>query len=210
MMTVRCPRGHESATTDYCDECGARIELGGHDTVEPDPSSMTQLKPPKPPPGEPCPRCQTLRIPGDRYCEVDGYDFEDSAIERAEWLAIVDSDRAFFDRNAVEDLVFPSETTTRTFALRDDTVTIGRRSPRRDIFPTIDLGEPPEDPGVSREHARLERAHDGRYALVDCGSANGTFLNTDRIPIPVDVPIPLADGDTVHVGAWTTITIRNA
>ena len=27
-MTVVCPRGHESQTTDYCDQCGALI-VGG-------------------------------------------------------------------------------------------------------------------------------------------------------------------------------------
>jgi pSer/pThr/pTyr-binding forkhead associated (FHA) protein len=106
-----------------------------------------------------------------------------------------------------DDLVFPADASTRTFTLEGDVISIGRRSHRDGTLPDIDLGEPPEDPGVSREHARLVRIHDDRYSLVDCGSANGTYLNEDRVRLPVDAPVPLADGDRIRLGAWTSIVI---
>ena len=94
-MTNTCPAGHQSDTTDYCSVCGALIEdLGDAASVDPesvdpesvdvdavdvsadapDPSTATQRRAPKPPPGEPCPECKTPRMPEDRYCEVCGHD----------------------------------------------------------------------------------------------------------------------------------------
>jgi pSer/pThr/pTyr-binding forkhead associated (FHA) protein len=57
-------------------------------------------------------------------------------------------------------------------------------------------------------HAVLERQSDGLYVVRDLGSTNGTMLNDDPAPIAPRTPIPLADGDRVRVGAWTTITVR--
>ncbi|KAF0107237.1 MAG: winged helix family two component response transcriptional regulator [Anaerolineaceae bacterium] len=48
---------------------------------------------------------------------------------------------------------------------------------------------------VSREHARLRR--EGRkWFLEDLGSTNGTFLNDERIPRPME----LRDGDQISIG----------
>jgi hypothetical protein len=55
-----------------------------------------------------------------------------------------------------------------------------------------------EDTTVSREHARLEFA-DGRWLLEDLGSANGTFVNGERIPF--GARRPLRHGDRIGVGA---------
>ncbi len=74
--------------------------------------------------------------------------------------------------------------------------------------PDIDLSVPPEDPGVSHQHAVLVQQPDGNWAVVDQNSTNGTTVNGSEEPIQPFVPVPLQDGDRVHVGAWTTITIR--
>jgi pSer/pThr/pTyr-binding forkhead associated (FHA) protein len=58
-------------------------------------------------------------------------------------------------------------------------------------------------------HAVLLAQADGSWAVLDPGSTNGTTINDDPIPIRTNVPIPLADGDRIHLGAWTTITLRN-
>ncbi len=86
---------------------------------------------------------------------------------------------------------------------------IGRRSASRGITPEIDLANPPVDPGVSREHARLLAQPDGSWALVDEGSTNGTYVNGCSQRVPTKAPVPLADGDRVHLGVWTTITLRS-
>ena len=44
--------------------------------------------------------------------------------------------------------------------------------------------------------------------MRDLGSTNGTMVNDDPTPIAPQLAIPLADGDRVRVGAWTTITVR--
>jgi DNA-binding winged helix-turn-helix (wHTH) protein len=49
---------------------------------------------------------------------------------------------------------------------------------------------------VSRQHARIVVAGEGRATLDDLGSKNGTFLNGVKITSPA----PLADGDVIEIG----------
>jgi pSer/pThr/pTyr-binding forkhead associated (FHA) protein len=44
--------------------------------------------------------------------------------------------------------------------------------------------------------------------ITDLGSTNGTTLNDSDDRLPEGEETPLIDGDRIHVGAWTTITIR--
>jgi pSer/pThr/pTyr-binding forkhead associated (FHA) protein len=87
-------------------------------------------------------------------------------------------------------------------------VRIGRGSPSRGVTPEIDLRVAPEDPGVSHTHAVLLARPGGRWVLVDPGSRNGTCLNGSTATIPVNTEVPVGDGDRIHVGVWTTITLR--
>jgi hypothetical protein len=36
----------------------------------------------------------------------------------------------------------------------------------------------------------------------------GTALNYPTARVPVDVPMPLVEGDRIDLGAWTTITLQ--
>ncbi|WP_250640695.1 FHA domain-containing protein [Frankia sp. AiPa1] len=123
------------------------------------------------------------------------------------WVAEIGPDRAFFDRND-DDVDFPDLVTRRQVALAGDRTLIGRRSPRRNVLPEIDLTLPPEDRGVSRVHAFLDHSDDGRLAVTDAGSANGTWIGSDPRPIPPGRTVPLADGDHIYVGSFTRITVR--
>jgi signal transduction histidine kinase len=51
------------------------------------------------------------------------------------------------------------------------------------------------DTEVSRRHAEFRQLEDGRYGLVDVGSANGTFVN--NLPIK---EVPLQSGDQIQIG----------
>ncbi|TDB77384.1 FHA domain-containing protein, partial [Actinomadura sp. KC216] len=104
-------------------------------------------------------------------------------------------------------LKFPPYAPERRIPLAGREVRIGRRSSSQPSPPEIDLREPPEDPGISHVHAVLLAKPDGTWTLVDPGSTNGTCMNGSMDPIPNNVEVPVSEGDRIHVGAWTTITL---
>lgn len=132
---------------------------------------------------------------------------------RTGWVAVVHADVDYYEAaTALGELEaprvpFPRDWPPRTFVLGGDRAWIGRRGRTRGHRPEIDLGGWPFDPGVSRLHAVLLPVTDG-WALLDPGSAGGTALNYPAARVPVDELTPLVDGDRIHVGAWTTITLR--
>ena len=69
----------------------------------------------------------------------------------------------------------------------DDEFVIGRGSDCNLILP---------ERQVSRYHAKILKEN-GRYALQDLDSKNGTHLNGT----PVKGKVPLQDGDEIHLGA---------
>ncbi|HUA72145.1 MAG TPA: FHA domain-containing protein [Solirubrobacteraceae bacterium] len=205
-MSVVCPRGHQSEATDYCDQCGALIASGGTTQVLP---ALEEADTSPAARREPCPACGAARSGDDRYCESCGYDFLSPPQSPSPWEAIVTADRAQFERLAVAGVSFPADYPERRFVLADGENRIGRsRGHPDEPAPEIDLAAAPADPGVSRLHATLERRDDGAIVVRDLGSTNGTMLNDNPAPIAPREAIPLADGDRVHVGAWTTITVR--
>ena len=75
-----CPAGHESASSDFCDNCGMRI--GGATPASaavpasaPLPASASAPSAPSAPAAsaEPCPQCGTART--GQFCEACGFDF---------------------------------------------------------------------------------------------------------------------------------------
>ncbi|MET9392286.1 FHA domain-containing protein [Streptomyces sp. NPDC006624] len=130
------------------------------------------------------------------------------------WTATIGPDREYFmammQRSGPEaaGLNLPAYSPEQQRTLTGNQLTIGRRRHSTGDTPDIDLSVPPEDPGVSHQHAVLVQQPDGSWAVVDQNSTNGTTVNGSEEPIQPFVPVPLQDGDRVHVGAWTTITIR--
>jgi serine/threonine-protein kinase len=129
----------------------------------------------------------------------------------AVWTAVVTADRGYYEHiQAVNEadtqsiMVFPQGALERRIPLSGDDLLIGRHSKSTGVTPEIDLRDPPGDPGVHREHARLRRASDGNWTVVDLGE-NGITVNGRDVP--QGVTVPLEPGDTIHLGAWTKITI---
>lgn len=192
-----CPAGHESVTTDYCDECG--VPMG-------------------PPPQAPlaarhCPACHEPLDADARFCEVCGHDTTKPPPAPATWSVVATADRMWFaevcrrEGPDIAAVTFPQYCPPRTFPLAGAQMTIGRRSRSRGIAPEIDLSGPPLDPGVSTMHAVLLEGPDG-WDLVDVGSRNGTLINESPDPITPNVPVRLAAGDRIKIGAWTVLTVR--
>jgi hypothetical protein len=218
-----CPAGHDSATSDYCDVCGALMQ----GMSNPTPSLATAQGGGK---RDTCPDCGTPQT--GRFCEECGHDFIDGTTAtraphtkivpgRAEtgpwsrnWTAVAVADRAYFDSIVnkggpdADAIDFPAYCPERRFPLVSSQIRIGRRSASRGITPEVDLTGPPQDPGVSHLHALLIAQSDGSWALVDLGSTNGTLINDATEPVERNVLIPLREGDRIHLGAWTTITLH--
>jgi len=74
----------------------------------------------------------------------------------------------------------------------------GRLDAAHGIFPDLDLtGDGGLDMGVSRRHAKIVQ-RGGELFVEDVGSANGTFLNNQRLT-PY-LPYPLEEGDEIQIG----------
>ena len=86
---MKCPNGHESAATDYCDTCGAAMPAQDGqpgDTIavpvlEPDAAPPAEEKP-APPGGQECPNCGTANAADALFCEACGYDFTTGTMPR--------------------------------------------------------------------------------------------------------------------------------
>jgi hypothetical protein len=214
-----CPSGHDSASEDFCDVCGIRIG-----------AATATMPAPAPAAAEACPQCGAAR--SGQFCESCGYDFTKATSGSLEspsglspvapppaatppvtatWTAVVTADRVYFDRVVAPagadapGLSFPAYCPERRFRLSGTEVRVGRRSVSRGIHPEIDLTGPPADPGVSRLHALLVAGPDGSWSVVDPGSENGTLLNGNTVP--ANQAVALHDGDRIHLGAWTALTI---
>jgi FHA domain/zinc-ribbon domain len=226
---VRCPAGHESAATDYCDVCGI--------AMDPDATSLHQAvdapaDAPAAPAGTICPNCQTTNVPDALFCESCGYDFTTGSLPRpvappptaappsvdantapplAEaWVAEVWIDPDWYaDQQSTDPL--PSPGLPDVVPLRHTSVLIGRASRSRGITPDIDLST---DSGVSRRHAQLTT--DGsRWWVEDLGSSNGTYVaetvgTLPKTPVPAGQKKEIPPDGRVYVGAWTRITVRRA
>ena len=128
------------------------------------------------------------------------------------WTAVVAGDRAYFEEVVAAGapdaaaLTYPAYCPERRFRLAGPEMRIGRRSLSQGLEPEIDLTGPPTDPGVSRMHAVLIADDDGSWAVLDPGSENGTFVNGSEIA--TGERVRLRDGDRIHIGAWTLITVH--
>ena len=217
-----CTECHQpSAATDYCDSCGAAMQPGSSALAPP--TIVTAPVPPPAPEAQECASCGAVRY--GRFCEECGHDAAAPVPEKAAgappapsprppaWTAVVRADRAWFEevkaRNGPDagGLEFPQFCPERRFPLTGTQLTIGRRSRSRGVDPEIDLTGPPLDPGVSTLHALLVPADDGGWQVVDLSSTNGTTVGEGTALLTSNTRIPLADGDVIKIGAWTTITV---
>lgn len=114
--------------------------------------------------------------------------------------------------NARTNLILGIESEVRSLTFDAGAITelvMGRMDPNSGAAPEVDLTSyEAADKGVSRRHASIIRK-DGSLYLVDMTSANGTFLNGQKL-VPLQ-PRVLRDGDDIRLGHLTIrITFERA
>ena len=207
-----CPHCGAAKSGRFCESCGFDFDAGGdagrrERTIEgviipppgTGPAAPTE-PPPPPPPAAPVP-ATAEPVPASAAAALP-----------VVWTAVVASDHDYFQDVVAAggpdsaSLTFPDYCPERRFRLAGPEMRIGRRSASQGLEPEIDLTGPPTDPGVSRMHAALLAEPAGSWTISDPGSENGTLVNGTEIA--AGVRVPLHDGDRIHLGAWTAITIR--
>ncbi len=114
--------------------------------------------------------------------------------------------------NARTNLILGVEGAVRTMifdATEIEQIVFGRVDPKTGEAPEINLSDHEAlEKGVSRRHAAIVR-QEGSLYLKDMGSANGTFLNGQKL-VP-NQPRVLRDGDDIRLGHLTVrITFEKA
>jgi serine/threonine protein kinase len=83
-------------------------------------------------------------------------------------------------------------------AITQTSITLGRRDPKRDVHPDIDLSKLDPRMTISRQHARI-RFEDQAFTIEDLKSRNHTRLG-DTVLTPLQ-PVVLQHGDTIILGS---------
>jgi len=235
-MTVNCPSGHPSTSTDYCDVCGLPIGAAATPAAAAVPAPAVAAPgpaatPAPAPAGQSCPNCQEPASADALFCENCGYDFTTGTMPRAaspldlssagppppappaavaEWVVERWVDPDWYAVQQSDDPC-PSPGLPTVIPLTEKSLLIGRPSRSRNIHPEIDCGD---DTGVSRRQAQLTT--DGqRWWVEDLQSSNGTYVASAAGPLPEDPIIPgqrqeLNPDDRIYVGAWTRLVVRKA
>lgn len=152
-----------------------------------------------------CPVCNHEEYEGALYCSECGAPLyqvptttQNLKVEGG-WPPMDSSYRG--KANAVESQVvlFLVESGQRVFLDGQGEWTLGRLASGQAVVPDIDLTSyHAYEQGVSRLHASLRVDEQGRIAITDLGSSNGTRVN--GIKILPNTPHPLQHGDMVALG----------
>ena len=160
-------------SSQYCDECGAALELAAKDEIEPPMEPVFQSS-----------NATSVGVPAmeEDAPDTDSFEKEKQSVNGAHATLIIER----------------GESVGTEFTLSSDESNIGRWDADNGIFPDVDLDAHDPEAKVSRRHARIRR-DSGKYVIEDLGSTNGTFVNRGRRLIPGNAHL-LNDGDEIIVG----------
>lgn len=154
-----------------------------------------------------CPYCGHQNIEGTLFCDSCGFSLVGNAGEEVSTRQL-DEDSSEFsvksgwgtatfqDRNQV--IIHIRDASEPIIVHPETELLLGRSDSESGITPELDLSPHGAlEMGVSRVHAALRRGEDV-LSIVDLDSANGTFLNGQRLA--PHQPRLLRDGDEVRLG----------
>jgi hypothetical protein len=215
-MAATCPAGHESATDDYCDTCGAPIgaataseaanegEAAGAVAGDGAATAEGQAEAPD---EATCPGCGEPVV--GRFCESCGFDVEKGQPAAPPPVSLqLGADRAHWERMVGEgEPAFPAAVPALSFELAGDRLVLGRVRAGPPVDVDLALTGSAADPAVSHQQCVFER--DGAtWTVRDLGSANGTWINDAEEPLADGDTHALVPGDRILMGAWTSLTVQ--
>lgn len=219
MSNYQCPKGHISTESDYCSECGAKIQGSSNIVV----NTLEQILSPVPNSKNTiiCPSCSAPHdSTSGHFCEICGYNFNtgtqgvppipDKDVTGKDVINHVSTTHNYLEVTITIDPSLrspesPEPPNQPPIILRLDKESnlIGRLSVARGINPEVALNF---DSAISHRHALINRQIDGTFTLRDIDSANGTVLN--RVELTPMVDSVIQDGDEFTLGHWTRIKVK--
>ncbi|MGA8255701.1 MAG: FHA domain-containing protein [Nocardioides sp.] len=80
---MKCPSGHETVSTDYCDTCGLAVDPNAQDAGgSTPPADLPPTEAIPKPSADTCPNCQVATPANALFCESCGYDFTTGSLPR--------------------------------------------------------------------------------------------------------------------------------
>ena len=157
-----------------------------------------------------CAFCQTQNLEGVLFCEdcgspLIGFDISTKVFERTQKFATdkgLQIPHPTWGSTALSThsnvVIRFQEDNTHVSLESQAEIVLGRSDDRTLTYPDLDLTPHGAiEHGVSRTHAAIRRSED-KLLLIDLGSANGTFLNGQKVA--PETPRILRDGDEIRLG----------
>ncbi len=154
-----------------------------------------------------CPYCQHTVLEGALFCDECGLNLWSDAQDHVSTRKLEEETNEFSvksgwgtatfqDRNQV--IIHIRDSVEPIIISPEVEFIVGRKDPASGTVPDLDLSPHGAlEKGVSRTHAALRRGEDV-LSIVDLDSANGTYLNGQRLA--AHQPRLLRDGDEVRLG----------
>ena len=179
MIRCRACGNSNLDSSQYCDECGAKLAEDIHQT---DFSAN---------------KSNTAEVPifsGSNATSIGTPPFQPEPVSSVGAVVSGNSSRSAKATLTIERGVSAGS----EFPISKDEAVIGRWDADNGIFPDIDLDSVDQEAKVSRRHARI-LFRDSHFFVEDLGSTNGTYINRGRRLLP-GTPQLLSDGDEIIVG----------
>ena len=203
---IRCAECNEENVDglEYCDSCGAKLEVIATEAVVADaPDSPAAEEAPaeieasaETAAEEATPEPETAEAEGEERAEAAGDEPPEPAAEEAVPVAAALSE----EQGAVGSAsltITRGGTVGKVFELQAGDNLVGRWDPDSGSFPEVDMENDDPEARISRKHALIKFGTE--LTIEDIGSLNGTFVNRGQRLEPGS-PAPLKDGDEIIIG----------